>query len=107
MSEDSPDVPESDLDPEALVDALEQFGGTEAERRTVARQAADLADSGAYRRDASRPLTVDLIVAELADAGEGSPADRWNWWMGVLSFAYGGYERFTVRRFPGSDDGEE
>ncbi|KPN32203.1 hypothetical protein SY89_02967 [Halolamina pelagica] len=94
---------EGALDPEALVSALARFDGTEPERRTVARQAVDLADSGRYRRDSGRHLSVDLIVAELADAPDGSPADRWNWWIGVLSLAYGGYEAFSVGRYPGSE----
>lgn len=93
----------SDFDPDTLADALTRFGGNSAERRTVARQAVDLADSGEYHRDSGRQLTVELIVDELADAPEGSPAERWNWWMGVLSFAYGGYEQFAVRRYPGSE----
>ncbi|QKY20077.1 hypothetical protein B4589_006675 [Halolamina sp. CBA1230] len=92
------------FDPEALVVALDRFGGSEPERRTVARQAADLADSGRYRRDSGRALTPDLIVDELADAPDGSPADRWNWWIGVLAVAYGGYEGFAVRRYPGAAD---
>jgi len=98
------DEPASDvaLDSGALVAALDRFGGTEPERRTVARQAVDLADSGRYRRDSGRRLTVDLVVDELADAPDGSPADRWNWWIDVLSLAYGGYEEFAVRRYPGS-----
>jgi hypothetical protein len=95
------------FDPDELADALARFGGTAAERRTVARQAADLADSGQYRRDADHPLTVDLVVAELADAPDGSPADRWNWWMGALSVAYGGYARFQVRRYPDTGDTAE
>lgn len=100
MTEDAD--PGAALDPDDLVDALARFGGPEAERRTVARQAVDLADSGRYREDSGRRLTVDLIVDELADAPDGSPADRWNWWIGVLSVAYGGYEGFAVRRYPGS-----
>ncbi|MBP1988183.1 hypothetical protein [Halolamina salifodinae] len=107
MAEDHrPTAP--DFDSETLADALTRFGGKPAERRTVARQAVDLADSGEYHRDSGRRLTVDLIVDELADAPEGSPAERWNWWMGVLSFAYGGYDQFVVRRYPGSsvDSGE-
>ncbi|MFW5903796.1 MAG: hypothetical protein ACOCS7_03565 [Halolamina sp.] len=87
---------------QALVTALDRFGGTEPERRTVARQAVDLADSGRYRSDSGRRLTVDLVVDELADAPDGSPADRWNWWIGVLSLAYGGYEEFAVDRYPKS-----
>lgn len=101
------DADSVELDPDALAAALEQFGGSEAERRTVARQAVDLADAGTYRVDASRFLTVDLIVDELGDASGGSPADRWNWWIGVLSVAYGGYEQFGVRRYPGSANAEE
>ncbi|NHX37229.1 hypothetical protein G9C84_12300 [Halolamina sp. R1-12] len=92
------------LDPGELAAALARFGGTESERRTVARQAVDLADSGRYRSDSGRRLTVDLVVDELADAAGGSPADRWNWWIGVLSFAYGGYEAFAVGRYPGSGE---
>lgn len=92
-----------ELDADDLVDALARFGGSQAERRTVARQAVDLADSGRYRADSGRRLTADLIVEELADAPDGSPADRWNWWIGVLSVAYGGYGAFAVRRYPGSN----
>lgn len=105
MSEDDDpgEAGRSDLDTDALADALSRFGGTDPERHTVARQAADLAGSGQYRRDSGRRLAVDLIVDELADAPEGSPADRWNWWMGVLAVAYGGYEPFAVRRYPGSE----
>jgi hypothetical protein len=90
------------FDPKALADALTEFGGTPDERRTVARQAVDLADSGEYHRESGQSLTTDLIVDELADAPEGSPAERWNWWIGVLSVAYGGYDQFVVRRYPGS-----
>lgn len=92
---------ERELDPEELAAALAQFGGTEGERHTVARQAADLAASGKHARDRSHPLTVEVVVEELADAHEGSPAERWNWWMGALEVAYGGYEPFQVRRHPG------
>lgn len=92
-----------ELEPDRLAEALERFGGTEAERRTVARQATDLAASGKHARDRSHPLTVGVVVDELADAREGSPAQRWNWWMGALEVAYGGYEPFEVRRYPGGE----
>jgi hypothetical protein len=95
-----------DIDTGALVDALATFGGSDAERRTVARQAADLAASGKHTRDRSHPLTADVVVHELADAREGSPAERWNWWMSALEVAYGGYEPFQVRRYPGGDDAQ-
>ena len=91
--------PDQELDPEELVAALKRFGG-EDERRTVARQARDLADSGKHAHDRSHPLTVDVVLEQLSDAREGSPADRWNWWMGALDVAYGGYESFQVRRSP-------
>ena len=91
---------ERNLDPDELAAALGRFGGTVAERRTVARQAADLAASGKHARDRSHPLTAAVVVEELADAREGSPAERWNWWMGALEVAYGGYEPFQVRRYP-------
>lgn len=87
------------MDPDALADALSRFGGADAERRVVARQARDLADSGAVARDRGHPLTVETVVDELAEAPSGGPADRWNWWVGALDVAYGGYERFAVRRY--------
>lgn len=91
----------SGIDRSSLADALSAFGGSEAERRTVARQAADLAASGKHARDRSHPLTEAVVVDQLGEAREGSPADRWNWWMGALEAAYGGYEAFSVRRYPG------
>lgn len=80
------------------------FGGTAAERRTVARAADDLADSGAYAADAGVELTPQVIVEHLADAPEGGPANRWNWWIGSLELAYGGYEQFAVHRWPDDAD---
>lgn len=72
------------------------FGGTPAERRAVARAAGDLADSGQYRDDEGRELAPPEIIEHLADAPEDGPAARWNWWMGALDTAYGGYDRFRV-----------
>jgi hypothetical protein len=89
-----------DLDPDALAAALERFGGSPAERRVVARQARDLADSGRTARDRGRALTVATVIEQLADAPDGGPAERWNWWLGALEAAYGGYEPFQVRRIP-------
>lgn len=88
------------LDPAELAAALERFGGTPAERRVVARQARDLADSGRPERDRGRSLTAEDVVANLADAPDGGPAERWNWWLGALEMAYGGYASFQVRRVP-------
>ena len=88
-------VNEDELD-RALAEA---FAGSEAERRVVVRQAVDLADSGKAERDRGMELTVAEIVANLADAPNGSVASRWNWWLGALEVAYGGYEEFQVRRY--------
>jgi len=86
------------LDPASLAAALERFGGTPGERRVVARQARDLADAGRVERDRGQPLTVDEVVTNLADAPDGGPAERWNWWLGALEVAHGGYADFRVRR---------
>jgi hypothetical protein len=90
---------DGDLDPDALDAALaERFGGTDAERRVVVRQARDLADSEKVARDRDAPLTIPEILDNLADAPEGdSLASRWNWWLGALEVAYGGYAEFQVR----------
>ncbi|WP_101294052.1 hypothetical protein [Halegenticoccus soli] len=87
------------MDDARLDAALESaFGGAPAERRVVVRQARDLADAGKAEVDRGAPLTVDEVVRNLGDA----PADctipeRWNWWLGALEAAYGGYEPFQVR----------
>ena len=89
------------MDRERLEAELEcRFGGSSAERRVVSRQAADLADSGEAEADRGRPLTVEEVVEHLSDAPDDGLADRWNWWLGSLEVAYGGYEEFQVRRVP-------
>lgn len=87
------------MDAKRLEAALaEEFGGTDAERRVVARQARDLADSGKPKRDRGHALTVPDVLRHLSDApDDASLPERWNWWMGALDTAYGGYQRFTVR----------
>ena len=87
------------MDTDALRSRLDRFGGEEDERRAVARMARDLADDGRYGADAGAPLTADLVVEHLADASEGGPVDRWNWWLGSLEVAYGDYREFQVRRW--------
>lgn len=75
-----------------------EFGGSDAELRPVARQARDLIESGRLAADRGHELTVDELVDHLHDAPAGSDLiDRWNWWMGALEIAYGGYEQFSVR----------
>ena len=90
------------FDAEELVEALRaEFDGDDAEYRVVARQARDLADAGIVAEDRGEPLTVAEVVRNLADAPEGSSvADRWNWWLGALDAAYGGYREFEVRAVP-------
>lgn len=89
------------MDRERLESLLaEAFGGTDGKRRAVARAAGDLADSGVYRSDVGAALSPEIVVDELEDA----PADhglveRWNWWIGSLELAYGGYDRFRVARW--------
>jgi hypothetical protein len=85
-----------------LVDALRAaFDGEDAEYRVVARQARDLADAGIVAEDRGEPLTIAEIVRNLGDAPEdASVADRWNWWLGALDAAYGGYREFEVRAVP-------
>lgn len=97
---DRHDNKHSSFDEEAFRDALAEFGGTDAERRVVARQARDLADSGQAEADRGAPLTVGEIMRNLRDAPDGAPATRWNWWLGALEAAYGSYREFQVRRIP-------
>ena len=87
------------FDTDALAAGLEAFGGDDGERWAVARHARDLADSGRYQDDAGVELSPEHVVVQLADAPDGSPANRWNWWLGSLEFAYGGYAEFQVRRW--------
>jgi hypothetical protein len=95
------------MDADALVARLARFGGSEAERRAVARQARDVADAGVFARDEGYALTVDTVVEELADAPDGGPADRWNWWLGALEVSYGDYARFQVRRWGEATEGRD
>ncbi|MFB6123335.1 MAG: hypothetical protein ABEJ78_07735 [Haloferacaceae archaeon] len=90
------------MDAEQLDRELDRaFDGTAAQRRVVVRQARDLADTGKIASDRGRPLTAEMVVRELADApADASLPERWNWWMGALDVAYGGYEPFQVRRYP-------
>jgi hypothetical protein len=91
------------VDSDALADALSRFGVTVAERRVVARQARDLADAGLVERHRGHALTVETVVSELAEAPDGGPADRWNWWVGALDVAYGGFAGFGVRQYERED----
>ena len=87
------------MDATCLNDALrDEFESTAADRRVVVRQATDLADAGKAEVDRGHELSVDDIVAQLQDAPDGADlVDRWNWWLGALDLAYGGYRQFTVQ----------
>lgn len=91
--------PKQGFDDSALLAGVETFGGTTSERRAVARHARDLADSGQYADDAGVEITAEHVVCQLADAPSGTPASRWNWWIGSLEAAYGGYAEFQIRQF--------
>ncbi|GAB6879978.1 hypothetical protein JCM17823_22520 [Halorubrum gandharaense] len=96
------------MDPKRFDAALEDaFGGTPAERRPIVRAARDLADAGKPSRDRGHALTPQGVVRNLADAPDGSSVvERWNWWMGALDAAYGGYDAFTVRFLSGDEEAE-
>ncbi|MDX1745098.1 MAG: hypothetical protein R3324_04110 [Halobacteriales archaeon] len=77
-----------------------ELDGEEAERRVVVRQALDLHDSGRWAADHDAELTVDEVVKNLSQAPEGTDlVDRWNWWIGALEVAHGGYEEFSVQAY--------
>lgn len=76
------------------------LGGPAAERRVVVRQAGDLHDSGRYVETHGEELGVDVVIANLADApDEYGLVERWNWWIGALELAHGGYDSFRIRRW--------
>ncbi|WP_136689866.1 hypothetical protein [Halorhabdus amylolytica] len=77
---------------------VERFDADPAVAHVVARAAGDLVDSGSYPTDVDASLTVEVVIANLADAPDGTDlAGRWNWWMGALELSHGGYDRFCVR----------
>lgn len=80
----------------------EEFDGNAGAERVVARQARDLADSGQFDADMGRELTASAVVENLRDApADLSLPEKWNWWLGALELAYGGYDRFRVVRWAG------
>ncbi|MFB6165005.1 MAG: hypothetical protein ABEJ31_07585 [Haloarculaceae archaeon] len=87
------------METEALERALaDAFGGTDAARHVVARQARDLADAGKIEAELGYELTVDDVVGNMADAPDDyAVVERWNWWLGSLELSHGGYDRFRVR----------
>lgn len=108
VTEDAPEAggDARSVDAERLADALATFDGTSGERRAVARAARDLADDGrlAADRGVEPAVTAETVVRELRQAPDGGPSERWNWWVGSLDVAYGGYRAFAVRRFRADGD---
>ncbi|MGM0605696.1 MAG: hypothetical protein ACQETB_08505 [Halobacteriota archaeon] len=83
----------------------DRFDCNDLELRVVRRQCRDLVDSGTAARDRGHELTVEEVCNHLADAPAGTDlVGRWNWWMGALDVAYGGYEQFTVRHVQDESD---
>jgi len=102
--DEGPSDADPTLDAAALDEALDAaFPGGPNERRAVVRAAVDLADDGRLVRDRGTELAIEMVVEELRDAPDDSVADRWNWWLGALEIAYGGYEPFQVRRYAAED----
>ena len=77
-----------------------EFEADAGAARVVARQARDLSDSGRFEADMARALTASVAVRNLRDAPDelGLP-EKWNWWVGALELAYGGYDQFRVARW--------
>jgi len=76
------------------------FESTEAERRVVARGAVDLHDSGRYAEVRGVELAVDDVLANLREGPDDlGLVERWNWWIGAMELAHGGFEAFRVRRY--------
>lgn len=83
--------------PELEVALNQAFDASPEERRVVARQARDFLTSGKPEADRGRPVPIEAIIDNLEDAPAGSSlSERWNWWMGALEVAYGGYRQFQV-----------
>lgn len=83
----------------------ERFDAPDGARRVVVREARDLSDSGQYRKHAGIELTASAIVSHLEDAPDDmSLSEKWNWWVGSLEIAFGGYTEFLVVRWQGSEN---
>ena len=78
------------------------FEATEAERRVVARQAGVLHDSGRLAEVRGVELAIDDVVSALREAPDDlGLVEGWNWWIGALELAHGGFEPFRVRQYRG------
>lgn len=86
------------------VELERHYDADAAVRRVVARQARDLADSGRIREDLGFQLDAEDVLENLEDAPDDyALAERWNWWLGALELAHGGYRQFQIERVPVDD----
>lgn len=78
----------------------ETFDAPDGARRVVVREAGDLSDSGLYLKHSGVELTTGAIIGHLEDAPDDmSLPEKWNWWVGSLEIAYGGYTEFLIVRW--------
>jgi len=76
------------------------FGAPDGERRVVVRQAGDLHDSGRYVEVRGVELGVEDVLGNLREAPDDlGLVERWNWWMGAMELAHGGFDAFRVERY--------
>jgi len=76
------------------------FDASDGERRVVIRQALDLHDDGRYAETHDAELSVEDVIDNLREAPDDlGLVERWNWWVGALELAHGGYEPFRVRQY--------
>ena len=89
------------MDRDCLDRRLRQtFDASDGERRVVLREALDLHDDGRYADTHGAELTVEDVLDTHHEAPEDlGLVERWNWWVGALELAHGGYEAFRVRRY--------
>lgn len=78
----------------------EAFDASDGQRRVVVRAAVDLCDAGRYAETHGADLGVEDVVSTLREAPDDlGLVERWNWWVGALELAHGGYESFRVRQY--------
>lgn len=93
------------MDRQRLEKALAaEFGGTEAERRAVARAARDLADSGSPPEIGDTPSQCRGDRSPRRRAGRFLTGRALELVVGALDAAYGDYDYFTVRFVEGDEE---
>jgi hypothetical protein len=103
LKRDRSSTPERRMNRELLEVRLKRaFDASPDARRVVVRQAGDLHDSGRYAETHGVELAPEHVIENLTDApADHGLVDRWNWWIGALELAHGGYERFRIRAWEG------